>query len=373
MKRISMATALLYSISTFAQISIGNIEEKKPAAVEIKVPVYDSSSNFKMQNKYENYKQYAGLQFYLPPKISFNTYQPVLYATYHKKTDDDIRNSYYTLIDVIQGDKLKSLLTADKLYFYHADNYVPVSRYPQLTSTYTFYFMMKNEKIGDTLLWIANNNGDFVLVPYFAKQKHLYEKKNFRYISEANRTEEDITTHSNINIEPNSKWMCKEVTLLKATQIGLHPEVDKYVISYVFTNDKSQTFATTANLFYPESKYDEAVKCFINEDEFNKKEQERIKKEQSNQLSRNARDAKQEEKDKAKYAEYVKKYGQANADLIVKRKVVVGMTQEMCLYSWGPFYKPSKVVNDQGIFETWHYSATSFLYFVNGILKEIKQ
>src|SRR6185437_15807297 len=144
MKKIIIATALLCSITTMAQISIGNIEEKKPAATEIKIPVYDSLSNFKMQNKYENYKQYVGFQFYLPPKISSSTCHAILYATYYKKTTDDISNSYYTLLDVIQGDKLKSLLTADKLYFYHADNYVPVSRYPQLTSTYTFYFMMKN-------------------------------------------------------------------------------------------------------------------------------------------------------------------------------------------------------------------------------------
>ncbi len=98
-----------------------------------------------------------------------------------------------------------------------------------------------------------------------------------------------------------------------------------------------------------------------------------MKKEQSEQLRRSTRDTKSKEDDKAKYAEYVKKYGQANADLIANHKVKVGMTEEMCIYSWGPFYKPAKVVNDQGTLDTWHYSATSILYFVNGILKQIEQ
>src|ERR1700740_165247 len=102
MKKISIAIALLYSVATLAQISIGNIEEKKPVVTETKIPVYDSLSNFKTQNKYEDYKQYVGLQFYLPPKISSNAHHAILYTTYYKKTTDDISNSYYTLLDVIQ-------------------------------------------------------------------------------------------------------------------------------------------------------------------------------------------------------------------------------------------------------------------------------
>jgi hypothetical protein len=233
---------------------------------------------------------------------------------------------------------------------------------------------MRNEKVGDTVYWEpTKKSSGFILEPYFVKQKALYEKKTFY---------DNNSTHS--------RYTCKEVTLLKKSQVEQYVRVqeDKYVICYIFISDNGNESRFSVNPIDPPVNY---PKKFISEKEFIKQQQsnkediqrqeqaikeqeERNKKEEQMRKSQNdAAVAKQEEKDKAKYAEYVKKYGQANADLIIKRKVVIGMTQEMCIYSWGPFYKPSKVVNDQGTFETWYYSPTSFLYFVNGILKEIKQ
>jgi len=359
MKKISIATALLYSVTTLAQISYGTgTIEEKTVVVEAKIPVYDSLSNFKIENKFDNYKQYIGFQFYLPKAISENPkpYPPILYS-YNKKIApnvDEMRGSYFTLLDVILPDN---------------------------KTTYFVCCVMKNDKSGDTVCWKPTQDGDFILVPYYIKQRKLFLNKSFVDVTPTYRTEDGDRILNEIDLEKN-RWTCKEVTLKTKTSLGFMKDeygryaIDRYVICYVFVNGKNETMPMTKSKWYNNKSAEKDApfgSSFITEDEYNKREQERMKKEQSEQLRRSTRDAKSKEDDKAKYAEYVKKYGQANADLIVKRKVVVGMTEEMCIYSWGPFYTPSKVVNDQGTFETWHYSATSFLYFVNGILKEIQQ
>jgi len=57
--------ANIYSLS-FSQITFGDIEKQKNTTL-IKPEPYDSLKNFSYHNDEINYKQYIGLQFYLPP------------------------------------------------------------------------------------------------------------------------------------------------------------------------------------------------------------------------------------------------------------------------------------------------------------------
>ncbi|HEX7414457.1 MAG TPA: hypothetical protein VF411_10485, partial [Bacteroidia bacterium] len=204
----------------------------------------------------------------------------------------------------------------------------------------------------------------------------------------SNSDEKDLLDvyHPKINIEKNSKWICKEVTLLTDRQRDVegygdayYAEVgNKYRICYVFTNDKNETFVKEDNPIYPEIRDhrggdDYHAKYFITEKEFMKNEQVKNKGEQLQKSKNDAATAKEKADAKARYEEFVKKYGKANADLVASGQVRIGFTKEMCVYAWGPLCTPSTVVNDQGTLETWRYSAKQVLYFVNGILKQIEQ
>lgn len=66
------------------------------------------------------------------------------------------------------------------------------------------------------------------------------------------------------------------------------------------------------------------------------------------------------------------KFGVSNFNLILSGKVKVGMTKEMCEYSWGKPEDINKTTGSWGIHEQWVYSGGSYLYFENGILKTIQ-
>ena len=67
------------------------------------------------------------------------------------------------------------------------------------------------------------------------------------------------------------------------------------------------------------------------------------------------------------------KYGERIADLIITRKVEIGMTKEMCLAAWGEPIDKSKTIRQDTEVETWTYSFKSRLIFKNGLLLEINQ
>lgn len=66
-------------------------------------------------------------------------------------------------------------------------------------------------------------------------------------------------------------------------------------------------------------------------------------------------------------------YGQENADLIANKKVKIGMTQEMCLLSWGAPEDVNSTITNGVKFDQWVYSITSYLYFENGVLTTIQK
>ena len=320
-----------------------------------------------------NYKQYFGdYHFYLPPKIGKDT--PTFWSINSKKGDSPFDN-YYMLVGWVKDSTLKSRTKDDKIYYYHTENFVPVSLNPYLFKK--MYFMMKNKKDGDTLYWSPQfYKGEFILVPYFIKQKYLYENKTFYFEGEDNNVRDLINKNHVFDIKPNSKWICKEVTLLKESQHSLFSVEDKYVISYVFINDKKETFARISNPFYPEVRDSRTFyggKNFISEKEFLEKENAIKKAEQMRKDKWDDLVAKEKEGINNRKAKIIADYGQANADMILRGKVKLGFTREMCVDAWGPLFKSSKTINDQGAFETWIYSITQVLYFKNGILIQIEQ
>lgn len=66
-----------------------------------------------------------------------------------------------------------------------------------------------------------------------------------------------------------------------------------------------------------------------------------------------------------------KKYGSANANLILDGKVRIGMTKAMCRESWGVPYDINKSIGSWGTHEQWVYG-NSYLYFEENILTAIQ-
>lgn len=74
-----------------------------------------------------------------------------------------------------------------------------------------------------------------------------------------------------------------------------------------------------------------------------------------------------------KKAEWIRKYGKSNAELIWHNKVRIGWTKDMCLESWGSPKSINKMTGAGGITEQWVYSNDEYLYFKNGLLTTIQE
>ena len=70
-------------------------------------------------------------------------------------------------------------------------------------------------------------------------------------------------------------------------------------------------------------------------------------------------------------ADLTKKFGAANAKLILEGKVKIGMTKAMCTEAWGHPYDINKTIGSWGVHEQWVYGS-SYLYFENDILTSIQ-
>ena len=278
MKKIITILTLLYSYTTLGQISIGNIEEKKPETQpqKTKIPIYDSLSDFSLQKSARDYLQYIGCQFYMPPKLEQRekTPDPMLYATHPWTKGYEIYDNYYTILSAAA--KLKSARGVDTITAYRPQDFIQQANKVLQKMQNGVYFILKDKKSGDTLYWEPKTyNSKFIFVPFFVKQKSLYENKIFYYEGYQDLEEKEMNNRSNtIYIKPDSKLICKEVTLLKYSQVSDYAPQDRYQICYVLQNDKNQSFVQTTNFFYPEVRNDrtDGIKYFISEKEFLKKQ-----------------------------------------------------------------------------------------------------
>ncbi len=67
------------------------------------------------------------------------------------------------------------------------------------------------------------------------------------------------------------------------------------------------------------------------------------------------------------------KYGFGNAQLIVAKKVRIGMSDTMCLESWGKPDSKNITILSGTETEQWVYKTGSYLYFDNSILTAIQK
>jgi hypothetical protein len=306
---------LFNGITVFSQVKITkSIENEK----EIKTNNnYDSLKNFlgKEPNKYINQKLYLkekplGLRTfgyegfllsYKPSKGGFN-YPKLNYKCINSNDDftpyDSIAGKYFDVIDVIN--------------------------YPYLNSFYDDRVLLKlvESSSKDTLYYVykfnlSENTFPFLVVGYYEKLKLKYINQSYVFCTKYFQGSKDAITGKILNIKPDIKWKCKDVTL-----------DDKYYnIQLVFTNEINETVLADYEYLF----------------ELGGKSQ--------------VYDIKRAES-------FKKKFGVSNWYLILNREVKIGFTEEMVKLSFG---EPIKI-NKASYGDQWVYK-DQYLYFENGKLK----
>ena len=399
MKKTIIAFAITICVNINAQITIGNVEKKKEEVKVSKAPIYDSLKNIEPSQNHDGddgpqenrdpmiYTKYIGCQFYHIP-----SYIPkmVSYKNGNFSAVSDCSDKYYILLAILNKGPgfednypLLNKIRASWSFQYccsemeHTYNSQNLSHQRGLV-----LFQMKDVKTGDTLY--CSRLHVFILVPYFLKQKSLFEKKSLISDME-NHQKTDLITNKQVSIEKNSKWLCSEVTLLKRNQGYPNHEAgfgdgagstqyyhdddnyaDEYSIFYILKNSNNETIALES---LKKIGYQLGGNNFIFEQDYLKNKNDLITA--SNRAEKSKNDERQKQK-----AGYIKKYGQNYGAAIAEGNVKIGMTMEMCQAAWGILYESTKITNEQGTLETWRFMnmrsvPIGTLRFVNGILKEI--
>lgn len=237
--------------------------------------------------------------YYTKEKIIFDSiitfvYQPYNYFYSYDRYNEDynsrkigvwsdsakISNTYYIILDVLYSDKLEKVsqymydtlykigeknqkrnicIDIDRIISPYVDEYVKRTHH---------IYLLKNNTTNDSLY--CDGIDDFILVPYFVKQKDLYQNKTLIYDDKTNyipreeydprfvvKYEDDYSneksTGKKVSIEPGSKWICSDVTLLKPT----------YKIYYILKNNKDEYVAL------------KDLDGFIEESAYNKRESDK--------------------------------------------------------------------------------------------------
>ena len=446
---------LLYSQITITEVN--KIEEN----VVLKPAPYDSLKNWEGHEMIGDYKQYIGLQLYLPPfdnpqkdveengyrvtpflfspephiikidtdieelKLSsyFNqTYTPVYkphlnsgdqkyQSKYYFTNSNEIGNSYFTIINVIYSNVLRSWIkktnslikeadlnsknqenSPQKIYV-DKDYSLAYDEYNSTGNKFNKVFVLRSDLNGDTIYCIKESR--FILVPFFVKQKELFQNKKLIYddrkddygsykypefeefdaryiIKSENDRGIETSNGKKVTITRGSKWICSEVTLMKTHRKKSYYDsyYDSYyepthAIYYILKNDKDEQIALTS------------IKGFIEEQDYIKREAD--KKMQKEQLLARQLQEKQAIEENNKIAtkkhreECINLFGQQNGEIISQGKVKVGMSKEMCKYAWGTSLWTNKTTTDILVIENWYYGLGYYLHFENGILTRIQE
>ena len=337
--------ALLLSLPAFSQIDI----RQKKAEVSLTCAPYDSLVNIPVKpdiltkdfSTKEEAQAYADAQFgtIIGQKlfvIPMTEKKAAQIASWGRDDKAKLRNKYYTITGF---------------------NYIIEKSYVSgLYSIEHVIYLLKDEKGKSTKLdvLVSSYDDDLMIVGYYDKLKASHVGKTFVYSGTArgdlmadnlNRilrhTAKDVNTGKIIDIPIGSLWECTDLQLCD----------DDVTVQLYYTfksRDGQEIQARVSNR--------------------RKDEMERIEQEYA--FSSCFIDAN----------DYVltlqvlsERYGQEIADLIASKKVKEGMTQEMCLLSWGAPEDVNSTITNGIKFDQWVYSISSYLYFENGILTAIQQ
>ncbi len=384
-KSIGIVLLILLKLSySSAQITSTEIKPiEKPIE---KTKSYDGVSDFQIQERYIDYKQYIGLKIYVPANYT--------YGFFEGNSGFPVKGPvYFTIKDVIFGKESEEVINRTRFgstYTIIARNGGPLLVLQEEGNDKIYYF------------YFEDYMDDFVLVNYFLKQKELHDNKKYVIVSYDNEFQ-DYSSFEMIKCGGlyGGVWTC-EVNMVKETvddysRTGAKREIQK--MQYIFRDtsghiisrnarknseeaiQKNSIFFVTKlnnNKFY-NSYFDNKhnLVFMLKEDyssEYKKIEEKKNKdlaKDKINSLKNNVKNAEA----KKKWLQAIKvKYGVENANLISQGKIKLGMNSEMCAIAWGGLYYEiiSRIQDSSGTHEIWkHQVYGTNLYFKNNKLYKI--
>ena len=208
-------------------------------------------------------------------------------------------------------------------------------------------------------------NVRWVVLGHYEKIKSLYTNKEYVYIGDVNHYISDKKADGVINLDTDSmalnipigsKWICTGVQVKpKKVAYGMSDDQRSPIVlilenstlgkHYCYLEDKSggnyiPSYSRVSSLlcgrFQPTADYEREVA-------------EKAKKSK----------------------ELTKKYGAANAKLILDGKIKIGMSKAMCKASWGEPSNINTSTGSWGTHEQWVYG-NSYVYFENGRITSIQ-
>jgi hypothetical protein len=294
--------------------------------------------------------------------------------------DETVGNKYYTIIDIVFGDELNNIyenwksvinvetkkqeeLRRNRKNFKKTFPKVfiqPLYKLNTINKSLIGLLILDNET-GDTILSIENQRippvNRFILVANFVKHKKLYENQSLIYENTGFSTVDIRKTKSNeyIEVNRNSKWFCKEVTLLEP----------HYSFSYVLQNKEGDLISVNK------------IDGFSYESEVIKREEEKALAEKQLAERRQKEEQVRYEQEQKRVESHrlfcVEKFGKEKGELIAQGKVSIGMTKEMCRLSWGEPIWISKTTTEYSKYEDWYYGFITSLHFTDDKLTRIEQ
>ncbi|MDD3033098.1 MAG: hypothetical protein PHT25_00755 [Bacteroidales bacterium] len=323
MKKTRLTFLLLVSSTiVFGQISTTTIAPK----IENKIP-YDSSQNYLKGDIYK----YIGQDLYVKGKFDkLREYGYSGFCLDYTKDMGKLSNTYkpqrpknesYEKYDLGGGNTDYNFLVGR--YFKVIDivttegTTIPFIEYGKDYNK-NYFLKLVNKETNDTIYYHYDgyeHNFPFIVGGFIEEQKKKLVGKEFVFHNSEFEGATDIQTGKEITIITGQKWKCIDLTI----------EGKYYELSLVFENSLGQRtveeFDRVINVAYPATKADN----------------------------------------------YKKKFGLEKWILILKGKVQIGMTKEMCKLSWGEPDDINTTITLGKKWEQWVYS-DNYLYFENGVL-----
>ncbi len=317
-----LLTAMTVTIS-FGQITTTKVA---PKVDQVDNTPYDSTENYLelspmkyvgqelyLKGKAESLRKYGYADFVLDYNKSTLGNNSNIYKcceSYNSKYDD-LNGKYFKVLDVIKHPKATSGNSTDD-YLYGKK----------------WFLKLQEKESGDIVYFQYSGQYEhafpFIVVGFFEKQKQLVIGQQFVFADKVLESSTDIQTGKQITITTGQKWKCTDLTI----------EEKYYNLALVIENSLGEKTTISHETVFGKWSYGRAYTS-------------------------------------TEADNYRKKFGSEDFDRILKGKVKIGMTKEMCKLSWGEPKSINETITSGKKSEQWVYS-DNYLYFDNGILTAIQ-
>jgi hypothetical protein len=294
----------------FGQITTTKIASKSD---QDKNTAYDSTQNFLGKEVYK----YLGQELYVKGMHKdlqkygyfrdFDYFADATNSNYYSFSYDNMVGKYFKVIDIIKHPK------AEEQPYLYANKY---------------YLKLQEKTTNDTIQYIydaelSEFSFPFIVVGFFEKAKKRVIGKEFVIDDSYYDGATDIVTTKAITVRTGQKWKCIDLTI----------EEEYYELSLILQNSLGE------KIFYGYARFVNGINSGVYSST---------------------------EADK-----YRQRFGGEIFNTILKGKVKIGMTKEMCRLSWGEPAEINVTITSGKRSEQWVYRK-NYLYFSNGILTAIQ-